>query len=199
MGQKVNPIGIRLGIIKEWNSKWFAGKRYAEFLIQDIKLRNELKKKLMAAAVSKILIERPANNAVVTILTARPRVIIGKKGGGIETLRKEISTKLGVPVHLNIEEIKRQSRHSDIDTLLGYIQLSDEEVKDAYLRGISLDEDKPKPTKQLNTSNNQQDTVNNLELKLIEKLANGEITSEAYGHAILKLKEAKNKDNKGYH
>ena len=83
MGQKVNPIGIRLGIIKDWNSKWFAGKRYAEFLIQDINLRAELKKKLMAAAVSKILIERPANNAVVTIQTARPGVIIGKKGGGI--------------------------------------------------------------------------------------------------------------------
>jgi small subunit ribosomal protein S3 len=107
MGQKVNPIGIRLGIIKDWNSKWFASKRYAEFLIQDIKLRTELKKKLMSAAVSKILIERPANNAVVTILTARPGVIIGKKGGGIETLRKEISAKLGVPVHLNIEEVKK--------------------------------------------------------------------------------------------
>ncbi|HDO8025330.1 TPA: 30S ribosomal protein S3 [Legionella pneumophila] len=107
MGQKVNPIGIRLGIIKDWNSKWFGGKRYAEFLIQDIKLRNDLKKKLMAAAVSKILIERPANNAVVTILTARPGVIIGKKGGGIETLRKEISDNLGVPVHLNIEEVKK--------------------------------------------------------------------------------------------
>lgn len=82
-------------------------KKYAEFLIQDIKLRTDLKKKLMAAAVSKILIERPANNAVVTILTARPGVIIGKKGGGIETLRTEISNKLGVPVHLNIEEIKK--------------------------------------------------------------------------------------------
>lgn len=107
MGQKVNPIGIRLGIIKDWNSKWFAGKRFGEFLIQDIKLRTELKKKLMSAAVSKILIERPANNAVVTIQTARPGVIIGKKGGGIDVLRNEISAKLNVPVHLNIEEIKK--------------------------------------------------------------------------------------------
>ncbi|WP_298622496.1 30S ribosomal protein S3 [uncultured Legionella sp.] len=114
MGQKVNPIGIRLGIIKDWNSKWFASKRYAEFLIQDIKLRTELKKKLMAAAVSRILIERPANNAVVTIHTARPGVIIGKKGGGIETLRKEISAKLGVPVHLNIEEIKKPELDSTL-------------------------------------------------------------------------------------
>ena len=114
MGQKVNPIGIRLGIIKDWNSKWFAGKRYAEFLIQDIKLRNELKNKLMSAAVSKILIERPANNAVVTILTARPGVIIGKKGGGIEALRQEISARLGVPVHLNIEEIKKPELDSTL-------------------------------------------------------------------------------------
>ncbi|EHL29401.1 30S ribosomal protein S3 [Legionella drancourtii] len=114
MGQKVNPIGIRLGIIKDWNSKWFAGKRYAEFLNQDIKLRSELKKKLMGAAVSKILIERPANNAVVTIQTARPGVIIGKKGGGIETLRNEISKKLGVPVHLNIEEIKKPELDSTL-------------------------------------------------------------------------------------
>ncbi|MFT4059191.1 MAG: 30S ribosomal protein S3 [Legionella sp.] len=114
MGQKVNPIGIRLGIIKDWNSKWFAGKKYGEFLIQDIKLRAELKKKLMAAAVSRILIERPANNAVVTIQTARPGVIIGKKGGGIETLRSEISNKLGVPVHLNIEEIKKPELDSTL-------------------------------------------------------------------------------------
>lgn len=107
MGQKVNPIGIRLGIIVDWNSKWFAKKLYAKFLIEDIKLRKELKKKLMAAAVSRIQIKRPANNAVVTIHTARPGVLIGKKGGGIEGLRKEIAAKLGVPVHLNIEEVRK--------------------------------------------------------------------------------------------
>lgn len=114
MGQKVNPTGIRLGIIKDWNSKWYAGKKYAELLIQDIKLRAELKKKLMSAAVSRIVIERPANNAVVTIVSARPGVIIGKKGGGIETLRREISDKLGVPVHLNIEEIKKPELDSTL-------------------------------------------------------------------------------------
>lgn len=114
MGQKVHPIGIRLGIIKDWNSKWFAGKRYAEFLIKDLQLRAELKKKLYSASVSKILIERPANNAVVTVMSARPGVIIGKKGGGIEALRKEISTKLGVPVHLNIEEIKKPELDSTL-------------------------------------------------------------------------------------
>lgn len=114
MGQKVNPIGIRLGIVKDWNSKWFAGKRYAEFLNQDINLRNDLKKKLYSASISKILIERPANNAVVTIRTARPGVIIGKKGGGIESLSKEISAKLGVPVHLNIEEVKKPELDSTL-------------------------------------------------------------------------------------
>jgi small subunit ribosomal protein S3 len=108
MGQKVNPIGIRLGINKDWNSKWFADdRRYAKFLIEDIKLRKQLKKELHGAAVSKIIIERPANNAVVTILTARPGVVIGKKGGGVEPLRKKISDQLGVPVHLNIEEVKK--------------------------------------------------------------------------------------------
>ncbi len=107
MGQKVNPIGIRLGIVQDWNSKWYANKNYAQLLNEDINLRKDLKKKLMAAAVSKIRIERPANNAVVTIYTARPGVIIAKKGSGIEALRSEIALKLGVPVHLNIEEIRK--------------------------------------------------------------------------------------------
>ena len=107
MGQKVNPIGIRLGICKNWNSTWYAGKDYAKKLNEDINLRRDLKKKLMAAAVSKIQIERPANNAVVTVHSARPGILIGKKGGGIEALRSEISAKLGVPVHLNIEEVRK--------------------------------------------------------------------------------------------
>ena len=114
MGQKVNPIGIRLGIVKDWNSKWYASKNYAQLLNQDINLRKELKAKLMSAAVSRILIERPANNAVVTIYTARPGVLIGKKGGGIESLRSEISTKLGVPVHLNVEEIRKPELDSTL-------------------------------------------------------------------------------------
>lgn len=114
MGQKVNPIGIRLGIIKDWNSKWFAGKNYAKLLNQDINLRKELKKKLMSAAVSKIQIERPANNAVVTIYSARPGVLIGKKGGGVEALRSSIAKNLGVPVHLNIEEIRKPELDSTL-------------------------------------------------------------------------------------
>jgi len=107
MGQKVNPIGIRLGITKDWNSKWYASKNYAQLLNQDISLRKDLKKRFMSAAVSRIDIKRPANNAMITIHTARPGVLIGKKGGGIEALRAEISKQIGVPVHLNIEEIKK--------------------------------------------------------------------------------------------
>eukprot|EP01012_Entosiphon_sulcatum_P048657 TRINITY_DN67162_c0_g1_i1.p1 TRINITY_DN67162_c0_g1~~TRINITY_DN67162_c0_g1_i1.p1 ORF type:complete len:219 (+),score=11.10 TRINITY_DN67162_c0_g1_i1:1120-1776(+) len=114
MGQKVNPIGIRLGITQDWNSKWYASKNYGQLLNQDIDLRKMLKKKLTGAAVSKIRIERPANNAVVTIHTARPGVIIGKKGGGIEALRAEIANKLGVPVHLNIEEVRKPELDSTL-------------------------------------------------------------------------------------
>jgi small subunit ribosomal protein S3 len=114
MGQKVNPIGIRLGICKTWNSTWYAGNNYATLLNQDINLRRELKAKLASAAVSNITIERPANNAVVTIHSARPGVLIGKKGGGIEALRLEISKKLGVPVHLNVEEVRKPELDSTL-------------------------------------------------------------------------------------
>ncbi len=107
MGQKVNPIGIRLGITKDWNSKWYADKDYAEILNNDINLRKYIKKKLMAAAISHIQIDRPAKNARVTIRTARPGILIGKKGGGIEGLRSEIASILNVPVYLNIEEVKK--------------------------------------------------------------------------------------------
>jgi small subunit ribosomal protein S3 len=114
MGQKVNPIGIRLGFTKQWKSVWFASKNYSTLLNQDINLRRDLKKKLYAAGISHIQIERPANNAVVTIHSARPGVIIGKKGGSVEGLRQEISNQLGVPVHLNIEEVKKP----DLDATL---------------------------------------------------------------------------------
>lgn len=114
MGQKVNPIGIRLGINRDCNSNWYASQNYAELLNQDINLRKELKKKLMSAAISRIQISRPANNAVVTIHSARPGVLIGKKGGGMEGLRAEIAAKLGVPVHLNIEEVRKP----DLDATL---------------------------------------------------------------------------------
>jgi small subunit ribosomal protein S3 len=108
MGHKVHPTGIRLGIAKDWNSKWFANKReYAEYLSADLKVRDLLKKKLAQAGISKITIERPAKTARVTIHTARPGVVIGKKGEDIERLRKEVSAVMGVPAHINVSEVRK--------------------------------------------------------------------------------------------
>ncbi|OOG39329.1 30S ribosomal protein S3 [Rhodanobacter sp. C05] len=108
MGHKVHPTGIRLGIAKDWNSKWFANKGdYAKYLVADIKVRDMLKKKLAAAGISKIQIERPAKTARVTIHTARPGVVIGKKGEDIEKLRKEVSDMMGVPTHINVNEVRK--------------------------------------------------------------------------------------------
>jgi small subunit ribosomal protein S3 len=108
MGQKVHPTGIRLGIVENWKSMWYApSSKYSEILNEDIYLRTYLKKKLYAAAISKIIIDRPANNAVVTIVSAKPGIIIGKKGGGIELLKNDISKKLGIPVQLKIVEVRK--------------------------------------------------------------------------------------------
>ncbi|MBS0349685.1 MAG: 30S ribosomal protein S3 [Proteobacteria bacterium] len=108
MGQKVNPNGIRLGITKHWNSKWFANKRnYANYLNNDILVRKFLVNKLKGAAISSILIERPAKNARVAIYAARPGVIIGKKGTDVESLRKEVAKIMKVPVHISIEEVRK--------------------------------------------------------------------------------------------
>lgn len=107
MGQKVHPIGIRLGIIKDWSSKWYAENDFADLLEVDLKARAYLKKELAAASVSRILIERPARNAKITIHAARPGVIIGKKGGGIEILRAKMTKMMGVPVHIAIQEIRK--------------------------------------------------------------------------------------------
>lgn len=108
MGQKVHPTGIRLGIIKDWTSTWYAGsKDYANFLHTDIKVREFLRKKLANASVSRIQIERPASNARVIIHTARPGIVIGKKGEDIERLRNEISDMMGVPAQVSVEEIRK--------------------------------------------------------------------------------------------
>jgi len=108
MGQKVHPIGIRLGYIKDWTSRWYANSQnYPEYLYKDLKIRDFLKKKLGHASVSRIQINRPANNAHITIHTARPGLVIGKKGEDIDALRKEISGMIGVPVQLNVEEIRK--------------------------------------------------------------------------------------------
>ena len=108
MGQKVNPVGIRLGITKDWTSKWYVStKDFANYLHADLKIRKFLAKKLKGAAISRVQIERPARTARVIIHSARPAVIIGKKGGDSEALRAEISKLIGVPVHLSIEEIRK--------------------------------------------------------------------------------------------
>lgn len=108
MGQKVNPILIRLGITQPWNAIWYANtKNYADYLNSDIKIREHLFKKFAGAAISKIVIERPAKSARITVYAGRPGVILGKKGGDVDVLRKELSQMLGIPVHVNIEEVKR--------------------------------------------------------------------------------------------
>ncbi|MGD9590995.1 MAG: 30S ribosomal protein S3 [Candidatus Berkiella sp.] len=108
MGQKVHPTGIRLGIIETHRSMWYANKKqYSDLLLSDLQTREYLRKKLQNAFVSRIQIERPARNARITIHTARPGVVIGKKGEDIEHLRQKVSTIMGVPVHINIEEIRR--------------------------------------------------------------------------------------------
>ncbi|MCF6764633.1 30S ribosomal protein S3 [Thiotrichales bacterium 19S3-7] len=108
MGQKVSPVGIRLGYIKDWNSVWYAdSKDYAAKLHEDIKVREYLHKKLKHAALSHVKIERPAQNAKVTLYTARPGIVIGKKGEDVEVLRAELNKFMGVPVQVNIEEIKK--------------------------------------------------------------------------------------------
>jgi len=108
MGQKVHPIGFRLGIVTDWNSKWYAGGRdYADYLNTDINVRTFLKKKLAHASVNRILIERPARNVRITIHSARPGIVIGKKGEDIDKLRVEVSKRMGVPVHINVEEIRK--------------------------------------------------------------------------------------------
>jgi small subunit ribosomal protein S3 len=108
MGQKVNPVGLRLGINRTWDSRWFAdGSQYAKLLHDDLKLRNALKKRLNQAGVSRIVIERPHKKCRVTIYAARPGVIIGKKGADIEKLRKDVAAMTEGEVHLNIIEVRK--------------------------------------------------------------------------------------------
>ena len=107
MAHKVNPIGLRLGINRTWDSRWFAGKGYGDLLHQDLKMRKFLRKRLQQAGVSRIVIERPAKSAKVTIYTARPGVVIGKKGGDIEKLRSELASMTETDVNLNIIEVRK--------------------------------------------------------------------------------------------
>lgn len=108
MGQKVHPTGIRLGIVKDHTSVWYANsKDYAGKLINDLQVREFLNKQLESASVSRIVIERPAQTARITIHTARPGIVIGKKGEDVDKLRRTLSEMMGVPVHINIEEIRK--------------------------------------------------------------------------------------------
>ena len=108
MGQKVHPTGIRLGIAKDWNSTWYADKGdYAEQLKSDLEVREYLQKRLAQAAVSRIQIERPAKSARITIHTARPGIVIGKKGEDIEGLRRDVTALMGVPTHITVAEIRK--------------------------------------------------------------------------------------------
>ena len=115
MGQKVHPTGIRLGIVKEHTSIWYADKKkYAEYLLNDLEVREYLRKRLSQASISRIDIQRPPQNARISIHTARPGIVIGKKGEDVERLRGEVAELMGVPVHINIEEIRKP----ELDALL---------------------------------------------------------------------------------
>ena len=115
MGQKVNPTGIRLGIVKNHTSVWYADKKhYADYLLNDLQVRDYLRERLAQASISRIDIERPAQTARITIHTARPGIVIGKKGEDVERLRKDVAKLMKVPVHINIEEIRKP----ELDALL---------------------------------------------------------------------------------
>jgi small subunit ribosomal protein S3 len=108
MGQKINPTGFRLAVTRNWSSRWYAGNtNFAGMLNEDLRVRAFLKKKLKNASVGRVLIERPAKNARITIFSSRPGVVIGKKGEDIENLKVELQKRMGVPVHVNIEEIRK--------------------------------------------------------------------------------------------
>jgi small subunit ribosomal protein S3 len=115
MGQKVNPVGFRLGIVKDHTSVWYADKKnYPRYLLDDLDVRDYLRRRLAQASVSRIEIERPAQTARITIHTARPGIVIGKKGEDVERLRVDLARRMGVPVHVNIEEIRKP----ELDALL---------------------------------------------------------------------------------
>ncbi|MFB9329516.1 MULTISPECIES: 30S ribosomal protein S3 [Paenibacillus] len=115
MGQKVNPVGLRIGVIRDWESKWYAGKDFGDLLMEDVKIREYLKNKLKDAAVSRFEIERAANRVNVTIHTAKPGMVIGKGGSEVENLRTELAKiSKGKKIHINISEIK----HPELDAIL---------------------------------------------------------------------------------
>ena len=108
MGQKVHPVGMRLGIVKDWSSTWYAGRKdYADYLNTDLEVRDYIRRRLAHASVSHIQIRRPARNARIVVHTARPGIVIGKKGEDIERLRREVSQMMECPVNIGVEEIRK--------------------------------------------------------------------------------------------
>ena len=114
MGQKVNPHGLRVGVIKEWDSKWYAEKDFADYLVEDYKIREYLKKRLYSAGVSKIEIERASDRIRVTLFTAKPGIVIGKGGAEIEKVKNDLSKYIGKRVFIDIKEIKRPDRDAQL-------------------------------------------------------------------------------------
>lgn len=130
MGQKTHPIGLRLGIIKDWNSKWFANRReYKDFLHEDLKIRGFIKKKLMHASIAAVDIERTANKVSIIIHTARPGIIIGKKGSEVEVLKKELQQMIDRDIYIKIQEVRR----ADINA-----QLIAENVGNQLIRRVAF-------------------------------------------------------------
>lgn len=130
MGQKVNPHGLRVGVIKDWDSKWYADKKdFGDLLVEDNKIRKYIKKKLFAAGISKTEIERAANKVKVSILTAKPGMVIGRGGAGVEELRKELEKLTGKNVVINVEEVRNQ----DMDA-----QLVAESIAESLERRVSF-------------------------------------------------------------
>ena len=133
MGQKVNPIGFRLGITRTWDSRWFAKRDYARLLHEDIKLRNFLKEKLFSAGVARIEIERSANKVKINVHTARPGIVIGKKGAGVEQLKAEVQKLSSNALFLNIVEVKRPEANA---TLIAENVASQLEKRVAFRRAM---------------------------------------------------------------
>ena len=114
MGQKVHPVGFRLGVIRTWDSKWFEERNYAQWLHEDIKLKREIKKKLRHAGISAVEVERAANKAKINIYTARPGIVIGKRGAGVEQLKKEVQALTENEVFLNIQEVRKAETNAQL-------------------------------------------------------------------------------------
>ena len=114
MGQKVNPHGLRVGIIKDWDTKWYAEKDFADYLVEDVKIRKFIKNKLYASGISKILIERTTDKIKISVYTAKPGIVIGRNGAAIEELRNEVQKMTNHKVNINLEEIKRPELDSQL-------------------------------------------------------------------------------------